>query len=483
MNSMMTQKKVENRYNLYALRENQYYLIGVFLSIIAIVIVFLGWRHQEKGIYEYFFLLPLFYGVLNILFIKVYKNITLCTAIVLILMFIRYTLTAFILLLDKYPQGVYFIQTSKEVSLSTAVIMIYEMLIIYCTLFFIIVPHRNTSTEIYISKVNTRYNFSKLNILVIGFIVFTILIHIVYPSLLTSYNFILNGELDSLAQNSEISQQNLPGGMRWIGFMCGTIARYVVLEWFILFCFKQYSQTQKTKYWFYSVGVITANMLVTNSMQLVGIIYSLVMFYQIYRLYPEKRKAMFRIFGVAGASFFIYFMFIYWANSLEYHSLSQMIQGYTNGFYNVYQSKFAYESLNQDFFEKVQMLIVGDSLGNINIVNRWIQAINSTQCYNNYIYGVNSAGGGAIVPLVAQMTYYFGKIVGPWTSFAFIFLMKKYEAKSYNAEGNILLNSFLSVLFAITPFVYNYSIVLHVLTVTVIPIWGIAWLNRFRIKK
>lgn len=480
---IIKRKKVKNKYNVYDLQGNQYYLLGVFLSIIAISIVFWGWEYDEKGIYTYIFILPLTYSVLNILFIKVYKDITLSKAIVLAFMFIRYVLTILILQIEKYPQGVYVIRISEEVSLETALVMAYEMLIIYCALLFINEPYSNLSTETYVKKVNNRRNFSRLNILVICLIGFTILIHIIYPSLLTSYNFIINSELDSLTQTSQISQENLPSGMRWIGFMCGTMARYVLLEWFILLCFKRYITTQKTRYWYYSILVNCANMLITNSMQMVGIIFSLVMFYQIYRLYPEKRKILFRVFGVVGVVLFLCVMFTYWGNSLEYHSFSQMIQGYTNGFYNVYQSEFAYNTLNQNIFEKIEMFVVGDSLGNINIINRWIHSINSTQCYNNYIYGIDSAGGGAIVPLIAQMTYYLGKIIGPWVSFIFIYLMKKYQVRSSNAQGNILINSFLSVLFAIAPFIYNYSIVLHVLTVVIIPLWGISWLNCLRLKK
>lgn len=466
----------------FQLRGNRYYAIGIALSIFAGMVGIRGLYTPIEGVYKYVCLLPILYAILNMVFIKVYRNVTLSVTIVLVFMFIRYVVSVLVLQIEKFPRGIYYIKSSNNVSFLTALLMGYEMLVIFWALSHLPQIENKLSDEEYVGRLLRKENFSKLNIISICIVMVTVLLHIIYPSLLSNFSLIIGDQVEGMVQNSVALQSNLPGGMRWIGYMGGIISRYIILEWIVIRCFLKSLRRNKMFYWWMSIIVVGANMLITTSMQMVGIFFSLVLFYQIYRLYPKQRKLLFGMGVVIGCTFFGIILFTYWSTSLTYHSLSQMIQGYTNGFYNVYQSQFAYDMGQQSLVEKLEMFIVGDGLGSVNIVNRWINGVASTQIYNAYIYGNASSNGGAIIPLVAQCSYYFTIFLGPLISGVSIFLMRKFETRSYNANGSILLNSFASLIFAVTPFMYNYSITIHIVTIMIIPIWFVSRMNKIEIK-
>jgi hypothetical protein len=122
------------------------------------------------------------------------------------------------------------------------------------------------------------------------------------------------------------------------------------------------------------------------------------------------------------------------------------------------------------------MFFIGDGIGNINLVSILIDGTNSSNIYNYYIYG-EAFNGGAVLPLVSQMSFYFSPIIGPIFSFACILLAKKLESASLNSNGNVMIGQFCAFVFAATPFMYNYSTLIHILTIVALPLWICSYIN------
>lgn len=118
-----------NSLNLELKKSNKnYYIINIFFSIISIITALkIYFNPPTTGIYQYIYLLPFFFFLFNLVFYKIYSNITIVTAIVLIFMFIRYTISSIFLLMDGFPKGLYHINYSSAISIEATFLMILEM--------------------------------------------------------------------------------------------------------------------------------------------------------------------------------------------------------------------------------------------------------------------------------------------------------------------------------------------------------------------
>ncbi len=466
------------KYSITAERNKDYSLFSVLVSVISIVIGFLSINNYTEGtIYRYFFIIPFLFGVLNLLFFKVYSKLTLSSALVIGFMLIRYVITPLILYIERYPRSIYYTEIINSSQIYAVFIMCYEMFLIFIVLNKKKKSSNTISDEEYIIKATSKENFGQLNILLIGVIGLTCVIFIAFPSLFGNYSFIVNANLDSLVADSEIQQANLPFGMRWIGYTLGEATRYIVIDYTLIRLFKKYERDESSLYWWLSILIITVNACFTTSRIMLGLLMSISLYYQTYKLFPKMRKFFLRVGIGLGLLVILVIAYTYLSNALSYHSLSQMIQGYTNGFYNVYQARNAYLNYSQDWVDKIATFLLGDGLGNVNVISRFINSINSSDIYNHYIYGGNF-NGGAVVPLVSQMSYYFTFAFGPFATYFCLRIMDYYEIKNQNGKGNMLINQFLAVTLGATPFMYNYSTILHIITVVVIPIWLFSWINK-----
>lgn len=328
----------------------------------------------------------------------------------------------------------------------------------------------------FIKKLLSKNNFYRLNYIVIFIIILTFLFFAIWPPLFKNYSLIFNSSLDSLTSEIVSSQSGLPSGMRWLGYTLGEITRNVLIEFLILKSYKKQLISRKSKFFFISIFIVLLNGMFTTSRIMIGLFTTVVFLQQIYYLYPNKRKLLLRTGAALGTIMIILIALLYLGNTLSYQSNSQVIQGYTNGYYNVYQSMCVYQNASQTLFDKIEMFLIGDGFGNINLISMFVNGINSSDLYNNYIYGY-TFNGGAVVPYISQLSYYFSIILAPLFSFSIILCANKYEIKWKKAEGNILINGLLSILLAATPFMYNWSTLIHILTIVVLPIWLIYKLN------
>lgn len=471
------------QYKANSVAENRQYWIGVMISVLAFIVGIMTLDDPNKDIYMYFPIVTLFFAVFNLIFIDIYRNMTWVTMIVVAFMFLRYCVALFILHDEHYPRGLYTISVDQGRSASVAAVMVYEIVCIYLGLYVGKQKYKiQVDDTTYIDSLLTNRNFSNLNVALIFTVFFTVALFVVYPSLLNNYSFIINSELDQMTGNIISSQAGLPSGMRWLGYTLGEATRYVVLEFIILGLYKQYLKNgeKASLYWWISVLITVVNAVITTQRMMLGIFMSLVLFYQVYQLYPRKRKLYITFGIVIGVLGILLITLTYWANTLQYQAMSQMIQGYTNGYYNVYQAYSAYNRANISILDKIEMFFVGDGLGNVNLISLFINGMNSSNIYNYYIYG-REFNGGAVLPLVAQMSFYFSAFLGPIFSYIIILLAKKNEMKALSGQGVVLIRQFCAFSLAATPFMYNYSTLIHILTVVALPLCFFSWLNSMNI--
>lgn len=464
--------------NISSEKRTDYTLLCIIISVYSLVVGFMALGQGSSTMYRYVFVIPIAFGVLTGVFFMVYRNITLISGMIIAFMFIRYTVTVQCLMLEDFPRSVYHVTYDQSNAINAVMIMCFEMLVFYVALYLTRLKKApKVSNEEYISKLLIKRNFANLGIMIIGLVVFTIGIFAVWPSLFNNYSFIINSELDALTQTIISSQSSLPRGMRWVGYTCGEASRYILIEFIVLWCFKKFSLSNKNRYWYISLLLVGINGVITTTRIMLGIFSSIVFIEQIYYLYPQKRKLLARIGIVVGASFVGLIAVVYLSNAMKYHSISQLVQGYTNGYFNVYQSLAAYANANQGMFEKIEMFFVGDGLANVNVVSLFVDGINSSNIYNYYIYGLQF-NGGAVLPFVSQMSYYFSPFIGPIFSGLCVYEAKKYEVRWKACKGNILINGLMSIVFAAIPFAYNYSTAIHIFTVVVLPLWICYKINR-----
>ena len=445
--------------------------IGISLSLAAAVIAFIVSNSTPAGMYLYMPLLPLVFAIVNIVFLKIYNKITVVTIIVILMEFIRYVVTPLIVMIEGYPKGLYVYSFSKEAMVNTVIIMVMEIIVIY----YVLYACRNFSDisiddNLYIKKILQKKNYSSIKITSVLIIAFTVILFLAFPGVKSIYSFIFSNDMDTLVYRTSSALDSLPRGVGWLANVFGETTRYIVIQNIIIMMFRKSCISQKNRYFYLSAIIIVLNMMVGTSSMVIGLTASIVLLFQLYILYPKERK-LFLVVGITiGSIASIALVFNYLQNVLTYQSFSQMIQDYTNGYYNIYQAQFAYEASNLSLFEKLEMLFIGDGIANISPLNILFDTVNSSDIFNYYLYGT-TFNGGAVAPYVSQWVYYFSPVIGPLFSAIPIYFSKKMESKWRNGEGNILVMGMLALVLALTPFMYNYPTLIHILTLYIMPLW------------
>lgn len=477
-NTLLSDETIINRgYNFVGL------LISAISLIIFILIIFD--ENKYKSIFLYIHFIPLMYSIFNLLFINVYSKLSVGRIIVLVLMFIRYCLTPLIIYREGYPTGIYNLVESSEIALFSTFLMCYEMLIIFIVLNHIGRKKAGFKDEVTVKDIVCKNNFSKLNIFVMLLILLTIFIYIIFPSLFSNYYFIFTSGANKVSE-IELSQSNLPFGMGWIGFTLGEVTRYVLISWVILNIFQRSQRFgHKRFYCLLSLGIIMGNAMFITSRQMLDLMITVAFCTLVLKLYPSERRNLYKLFILGGSLIFVEFLLKYWETSLTYQSFAAMIQGYTNGFYNVYQSNYAYQEYGHNFGHKYLMFIFGDTLMSVNVLNYFLNRIftfdTSSNILNYFLYGPH-INGGQVVTMLSQCNYYFSFLLAPIGSAISILLMDHFEKKALQKGNSFIAVKFFAFIFALAPFMYNYTTLIHICTLLYLPLYFISKLNCLRIS-
>lgn len=452
--------------------------IGVILSVLAFVVWICILNSKPTGIYLYIEYLPLAYALINLLFILAYENVTIVSAIILAFEFLRFVVSPFIVMMEEYPRGLYTLYIDRGTMIVSEFIMIYEMIVIYMCLIKTRKYSSITVDSDYMrNHLNKKEYYSKMGVATLFVIAITVALFAAFPVLLSLYSFIFSGGLDLVTDTTASAMDQLPSGMGWLATTFALIAQFALLQYFVFRFYRKYTATNKIGYFYLSAIIILFNLMITSSSVVINMIISLSLLMELYFLYPTQRKKFVFFGATIGVVGVIVLVSSYLENVLTYQTVSQMIQDYTNGYYSVYQCACAYKAADLSWIDRIGMFFVGDGIANISPVDVFFDATNSSDIFNFYLYGTEF-NGGAVVPFVSQSAYYLSPVIGPLLTAIPVYMARKTEYRWRNGRGNVLLLGFLSLLYALLPFMYNAPTFIHIITMILIPLWVGSKINR-----
>ena len=451
--------------------EKSHYLIFVVMTIASLTSF--AMNLSADGVYRGIFMLPLAFFIFSIIFIKIFHRMSLPHFVVVILMAIRYVIAPLLLAVEGYPLDRKYIVLNEDSVTLSLVLMIYEMFVLFLALNInskrIISEDKNTLMN---THDEVQFEFERLNILTVLIVLLTFALFCAFPALFSTYKFIFSQSMDAYMGKSSSNSVRLPFGVRWIGYCIGEITRFVLIEWIILKLHNRYTKRGKALYWWLSLIVISGNALFTTDRIALGLILSLVFYQQIYKLYPVYRRRLYIFLTVFGSIGIVFIFMLYLGYSIQMGSLSLTLQSYVGSYKEVYQSICAYKARDLSFFDKMEMLLIGDGISRIVIISSFL----STE-YNFYLNQSNF-NSGRVVPMVVQSSYYFSSLIGPWVSFVCMRVMNRYEMRVHRGGRNMAIDLYTCLILAVAPFMFNNSVLIHVLTNIILPLFIMSVLNR-----
>lgn len=447
------------------------YLVALFSFVISL------FTFDARDFFEYLFVLPLTFSVLNMVAARQNNTVSVSKVIVYLFMILRYALTPLIIYVEGYPLQNYFYVIDSYTGFYTIVIMVLEMMAIFLGISDRF-QFKNFQTFSVEAVIGLFSNYNKIRIINRVLLFFLLIICYVYPQVFEGYGFVFTSDLIQLGDGGAASLSRLPYGVRFFSSVLLESFRFIILQYILLRISSNEKRQNQFRWCFLSFLLIAINQLLVSGRLMIGLIIGLAQYMELYVLFPKYRKIIKSFIVFAGTTFFFCVFVLYLGKLVQFTSLSNIIQAYTNGYYEVYQSQSAYYYYNAGFFKKIQMLFFNDGILNIAILSSIVpHTINSSDIYNYFIYN-SSYNGGRVVPLISQTSYYFS-VFGFIITFLIVRLSVCFELYAFN---NRVLCYYISLFLAISPFMFNISIVIHAFTTIILPIILLSMLNRITIK-
>lgn len=431
-------------------------LFSSFLSIIISIFI----NRQDHPIIS---LLPATY-LLLCLVSKEYLNKTLMYKslfIINLIIYIRYVLIPLLYALDS---ELIFRNIPNLSIINTAIfIMIYELIIT------IIVINLLTKNK----RITTKNIEIKSNLVGYGFLIFTLLLIILQPKLLTRYSFILTTDV--------LKSKTIEGLDSSISLLLVQLAHYILIASCIHFTYKYFSKKSRI------IGLLLGIcMSIFFSMFIVGtsrssvilpLITSLLLLGDLYSEY-KKRLYTFSL----GIIIFIILLttklksetinnegIINTVNNIHYQ-----LQVYFSGVMNV-----AYAIDSRNFYESFQLnSIISDLVRSIAYFGaKFTSQISALEAFNIRIYN-GGLSRDHILPMIGQGYLYFGFILSP--IFIIITIILAIKLEKFYARSTSVIMKFIILLFVIRVSLYqmmNMTILISFMTNIYFPLLVISLLN------
>lgn len=457
----------------------------LFLLVFIVVLSFSSFvlTFSAQGIYSGLWSLPLFFCIFSVLFSNIYNQITLSHIVVIIMMILRYVISPLLLYVEKYPQfdKKYFVYDSDVVFLSLF-IMILEMLIIFIELSVNDRKRKKINNEQEFI-INNNSTFARINPASFMLIIITVTLFLIFPSLTSTYKFVFSKNLDAYLSDSTVENLKLPFGVNWLGYVLGEVTRFVIIEWLLVKLYLKHVKTGGKIYWIISILIISINAMFTTDRIALGLMLSLVFYSMVYRLYPDYRKKLNLFIIICGFVSILTIVYSYLGFSINTGGLAHTIECYVGGYREVYQSISAYNSVNLSVIDRIEMFFVGDGISKVVILSSFLRpSLNSSDIYNYYL-NQTSFNSGRVVPMISQSAYYFSIVLSPIVSYICMRLMNKFESKASYDSSNMSINLYASLIFAVAPFMYSFSVLIHVFTNVILPLWAVSKINTYFVLK
>ena len=370
---------------------------------------------------------------------KITQNIP--NILVIILLFIRNTLTPIVMVWDSYKSSLG-IPNSQNVENAIGLIT-YETVSLFLFLYL-----RKT---IFIRKIRfvrkiNRESYGVFKIVFVGMLLICITALILIPEFRTQFYSIFTKDITHLIQ--EEANYNVGTILRvlaTLGDICIGAMR-IILPTYIIYKIALKGQTVKTL--ILALFCVFMQCLLMNDSNAYILMLMISQFLLVYKLFPKYHKMI--IIGLLVFS--MAFLIILYINRfmLDHYgaSMSLFLQSYlpsvanTAGIFNI-KPKHNFWQMFIDIFVAIPFKTTLGYTGNATSINTIWQETNGCK--------------GQIMPTIAGSYYYFGSILSPFLSCLFISIANKANEK-LNGEDNVMLYAvyiYLMIYSAATPFIYN----------------------------
>ncbi|MET3655504.1 hypothetical protein [Sporosarcina psychrophila] len=468
------QKVITKKLNKYLSAKDGIILLSIVVISVLVGIILL-FESSQPLYYTWLPLLPVSFGLINILCFKIYRNIfdKLANIIIILLYTVRNVITPLIIMLGNY-HGFFTLLNSENVNKAIA-LMIYETFVVFFFLAWrnnkIIVSIRKDNIPI---KSDSKKRINFFGIIVCFIITFCLFAYITVPEIKASYVSIFEG--DKLVTSLGTSDQYAAGSVNRVlytlyNFFFGILQ--IFLPIFLIYKLR-YKFGDKFSIGLVSCGIAFVNLFFMTNETAYTLIVILVLFIVILKLFPKNK---FKLIMTSGLAFFLIIINIFLLKTDDM---------------NVNMNS---SSSSQDMFTMFQAYFPGVSnlAGVFNVINN---SKITTLFYDLYsmipfratIFGIenderlvllytyqNNAPAN-IIPFIGQAYHYLGFVIAPVVSVFLVNIALKYNEKLIN-QSNIWKYSaylFLVIFLCSSLIMYNFTIFGARFFITILPMLILA---------
>ena len=477
-------ERVQIRKKTSAYNPRKKLVLGEVL-ISFIVGLFVLFTNVANG-YEFLFCIPLLFGILLILFYRMYFYLLYDYGIgfwsINIVMFIRYTVTPLMVVLSNSYFGPGPNPTKDSMYLA-AFMMAYEMIITFVMIRLAVQSCREHQRKSYNSKTSS-YTILKPYFFVGLFAVFSVIVLIPYPELLFPQEmFFLSKEYTKV-----IIDVNLNGAL----YIISNAFKIVLLLFFLAWFKKMHDKRQSTIFVYLSgLAFLLLIGINTGTSRWTILIWILIAIAILAELYPQQGKLIKNTIIVLGfASIISISMYKFsWAIIHAEKPVIQILslmatqfQDYFSGPRGVAQAI----EMKELFSSQISLItLINDFIGSIPFISNYVDQSNRINVFFNLYNFRPFEEKSLIVPMVGCGYAYFGIILAPiftalceYGAIKFDYAFKK-ECRVEFKIIYIYASIWLSLCMG-----FNTQIIFGFFVRTFIPLWILFYCNkRFTLKK
>lgn len=410
---------------------NKILRITVFIVSVIVTILLIGDTSLPQGM-EYFPLVPFLFGVGYLLSIKtsmyIINNIGLLGLNITLI--IRYVITPFFMWFNGHSIGRGATPSAGNYQVAV-LLMIFELIVIFITIELL-------SNKFY--KKGEQSTFEpeiKVNKNFIGsiFLFITLIVILLYPSLLERYSFVLTA-----TEYNKKSELNLPFGSLFplmVQFASMLLTITIVNK-----LYKLYRKKRRPLLVYTSIFIIFVfSSFIVGTSRFSMILPMVTGMYLITRLYPKYNNMIYSSFGLIMILFVTMSTLVKQFgttlatidNSIQdvTSSISSSLQVYFSGIHNIAIAVKTKELFNDDIDFG---LIFGDLFSNVMLISeKFLSNFGGSKMFNYAFYN-DSISTDQILPLIGQGYLYFGFFFSSIFIFIIIYFMMYFDKKSRKAK-------------------------------------------------
>ena len=452
--------------NILKVKINElFFSLFVFLiSFVATVFVLMD--SESPSEYRLLFLLPLTFGVLSVLFCRVYSfrfNYGIVT--ILFLEFFRFVIIPISLVLGDYSTAMEYTRTGHVES--SILLMIYELIVVFIVL-YLASKNNNFKRSNNNPKVKTNY----IKYIILAMLLYLIIVAILFPGSVTSFKTIFditNDDFTTWTGLQAYDRYDLNTMGRALGTLFTMVfswIRYLFPIGIMVWCKKHIDNTSL------AVSIcllpIVIQMLFLTNTIMDGILCALVLVLVLVKLFPIKRSFLISVvflsfFGIIGYYFYARFITRLGPGGNIWSFISENATAYVSGVDNVAAmmnvsddkkwSSFFYNIYGSIPFNSSLFGLKGEKL-------------------SYYFNLANGRHDGQIPPTIGVGWYFYTSFFAPLESALFTYFAVKFGGKAAKETNIWKYASFtlIAIMMAMGFTTYNAAIVLNYATTLLIPL-------------